>query len=27
VNVSYPASLVGPPHAGKWNVTCVGEYM
>jgi hypothetical protein len=23
VSVSYPASLVGPPHAGKWNVTCV----
>lgn len=23
VSVNYPAVLVGPPHAGKWNVTCV----
>ncbi|KAG0704356.1 hypothetical protein DFH29DRAFT_911984 [Suillus ampliporus] len=23
VNVSYQAVLVGPPHAGKWSVTCV----
>lgn len=25
LGVTYPASFSGPPHAGKWNVTCVGE--
>jgi len=25
LSVTYPASFSGPPHAGKWNVTCVGE--
>lgn len=25
LSVGYPATFSGPPHAGKWNVTCVGE--
>jgi hypothetical protein len=27
LSVSYPAVLVGPPHAGKWSVGCVGEHL
>lgn len=27
LNVNYPAVLVGPPHAGKWSVSCVGEHL
>lgn len=27
LSVSYPSVLVGPPHAGKWNVTCIGEHL
>lgn len=25
LSVGYPATFSGPPHAGKWHVTCVGE--
>jgi dsRNA-specific ribonuclease len=25
LNTAYPASFSGPPHAGKWTVTCIGE--
>lgn len=25
LSVEYPATFTGPPHAGKWKVTCVGE--
>lgn len=25
LSVEYPATFVGPAHAGQWNVSCVGE--
>jgi len=25
LSVEYPATFIGPPHAGKWNVACIGE--
>lgn len=25
LSVGYPATFSGPPHAGKWHVSCVGE--
>lgn len=27
LKVDYQAVLVGPPHAGKWDVTCIGEHL
>lgn len=27
VFVEYPAQFSGPPHAGRWTVKCVGEYI